>query len=35
MQALFGYIQGYYNRHCIPSAIGNLTLIHAEQCTTG
>jgi len=34
-QALFGYIEGYYNRHRMHSALGYLTPEQAEQCMTG
>lgn len=34
-QALFGYIEGYYNRHRMHSAIGYLTPEQAEQSMTG
>lgn len=34
-QALFGYIEGYYNRHRMHSALGYLTLEQAEQRMTG
>lgn len=34
-QALFGYIEGYYNRHRMHSALGYLTPEQAEQRMTG
>ena len=34
-QALFGYIEGYYNRHRMHSAVGYLTPEQAEQRMTG
>ena len=34
-QALFGYIEGYYNRHRIHSALGYITPEQAEQRMTG
>lgn len=34
-QALFGYIEGYYNRHRMHSALGYLTPEQAEQSMTG
>lgn len=34
-QALFGYIEGYYNRHRMHSAIGYLTPEQAEQRMIG
>ncbi|WP_144423535.1 IS3 family transposase [Sphingopyxis sp. 113P3] len=34
-QALFGYIEGYYNRHRMHSALGYLTPEQAEQIMTG
>lgn len=34
-QALFGYIEGYYNRHRMHSALGCLTPEQAEQRMTG
>gem|GEM_PF-59625 len=34
-QALFGYIEGYYNRHRMHSALGYLTPEQAEQWVTG
>ena len=34
-QALFGYIEGYYNRHRIHSALGYLTPEQAEHRMTG
>lgn len=34
-QALFGYIEGYYNRHRMHSALGYLTPEQAEQRITG
>lgn len=34
-QALFGYIEGYYDRHRMHSALGYLTPEQAEQRTTG
>ena len=34
-QALFGYIEGYYNRHRMHSALGYLTPDQAEQSMTG
>ncbi|KZE17980.1 transposase [Sphingomonas hankookensis] len=34
-QALFGYIEGYYNRHRMHSALGYLTPEQAEQRVTG
>ena len=34
-QALFGYIEGYYNRHRMHSALGYLTPEQAEQTITG
>lgn len=33
-QALFGYIEGYYNRHRIHSGIGYFTPEQAEQRMT-
>ena len=34
-QALFGYIECYYNRHRMHSALGYLTPEQAEQRMTG
>jgi len=34
-QALFGYIEGYFNRHRMHSALGYLTSEQAEQRMTG
>ncbi|BBB12262.1 integrase catalytic region [Sphingopyxis sp. FD7] len=34
-QALFGYIEGYYNRNRMHSALGYLTPEQAEQRMTG
>jgi len=34
-QALFGYTEGYYNRHRMLSALGYLTSEQAEQRMTG
>lgn len=34
-QALFGYIEGYYNRHRMHSALGYLTPEQAEQRMNG
>lgn len=34
-QALFGYIEGYHNRHCMHSALGYPKSDQAEQRTTG
>ena len=34
-QALFGYIEGYYNRHRMHSALGYLTPEQAEQSMAG
>lgn len=34
-EALFGYIEGYYNRHRMHSAVGHLTPEQAEQRMTG
>ncbi|WP_188682473.1 IS3 family transposase, partial [Sphingopyxis bauzanensis] len=34
-QALLGYIEGYYNRHRMHSALGYLTPEQAEQSMTG
>ena len=34
-QTLFGYIEGYYNRHRMHSALGYLTPEQAEQRMIG
>ena len=34
-QALFGYIEGYYNRHRMHSVLGCLSSEQAEQRMTG
>ena len=34
-KALFGYIEGYYNRHRMHSALGYLTPEQAERSMTG
>ncbi len=34
-QALFGYIEGYYNRYRMHSALGYLTPEHAEKRMNG